>query len=308
MSETSAGAAGAAGSMEASACAGASEGAKVLEGASALPLAGRSVVITRTREQADALARPLEAMGAEIVAFPVIAIMDPEDWGAVDAAIEQLSGYDWIVLTSTNAVDRFLARLAAPASAHAPWEVAGTQSARAALAQAGVRVAAVGAATAARLDDSGVAVDLVPEDFRAEGLVDAFRELGAGEGWRVLIPRAAEAREILPETLREMGCEVDVTPVYRTVPAEPDPAALARIERGGIDVVTFTSGSTVRNFLQVLEAAGVDPLGVLNRSVVASVGPVTSAGLHKRGVRVDVEPAESTMSALAEAIAEHFAD
>jgi len=164
----------------------------------------------------------------------------------------------------------------------------------------------VGSATAARLEAAGVRVDLVPREFRGEGLADAFREAEVCHGCRVLIPRALEAREILPATLRELGCEVDVVPVYRTVPAEPDHAVLDRIRTGTVDAVTFTSGSTVRNFVTLLDKVGLDAGKQMEQLVVASIGPVTTEALRKRGFEPDVEASESTMPALAEALGAYY--
>jgi uroporphyrinogen III methyltransferase/synthase len=262
---------------------------------SVLPLAGRSVIVTRTREQAAELVEPLEELGAEVLSLPVIAIVEPDDWGQVDIAIAHLSDYDWLVLTSTNGVDRFLARV----------REHGLDPAER-LASSGVNVAAVGSATAARLQSAGVAVDLVPRGFHAEGLVDAFRDSDACHGRRVLIPRALDAREVLPESLRELGCEVDVVPVYRTVPADPDAVVLDRIRKGTVDAVTFTSGSTVRNFIALLDKVGLDAARHMQRLVVASIGPVTTEALKRRGFEPDVEAIESTMTALAAAVGAHY--
>ena len=264
------------------------------------PLAGRSVIITRARAQAAELAEPLEMLGAEVLAFPVIEVVDPEDWGPADAAIARLDDYDWIVLTSTNGVERFLQRVR---------DVGGDHDAL-----ASARFAVVGSATAARLRKHGLQPTLVPEDFRAEGLMDEFRRFaskgaagptgaGASCAWHVLIPRALEAREILPEALRELGCIVDVVPVYRTVAAEPDRTVLERLRAGTVDAVTFTSGSTVRNFLAVLEGEGLDREAVMDRLTVASIGPITTQALRKRGYDADVEAEESTIPALVRALA-----
>lgn len=245
--------------------------------------------MTRTREQSRALAAPLEALGAEVIACPVIAIVDPPDTGPVDDAISRLGEYDWVVLTSTNAVERFLARI--ETLGHAPAELAAT------------RVAAVGDATARALTARGVEVAFAPpKEFRAEALVDEFVARGAGEGWRVLVPRALEAREILPETLRGRGAVVDVAPVYRTVAAEPDPAVIERL-RAGVDAVTFTSPSTVRNFLSLLGAAGLGAAELLDGVVLASIGPVTTNALVESGLRADVEADPSTVPALVDALA-----
>jgi len=229
----------------------------------------------------------------------VIAVADPDDWTPADEAIAHLSDYDWVILTSTNAVDRFLTRVRGHGMQ--PAEVFGLH---------GPKVAAVGVATAARLAEAGMGVALVPNDFRAEGLVEEFRRLAsepdAPARWRVLVPRALSAREVLPERLREMGHQVDVVPVYRTVPAEPDPGGLARLNAGTIDAITFTSGSTVRYFLDALAAAGLDPAQLMAGLVVASVGPVTTAALAKCGFRADVEAGESTMPELARALADYY--
>ncbi len=259
---------------------------------SGAPLSGRSVVVTRTREQAGALAGPLEALGAEVIAFPVLETVDPEDWGPADRAIRELDTYDWIVLTSTNGVERFLRRFKA---------VGGSKEALLSR-----RFAAVGSATALKMSAHGIPPTVVPDDFHAEGLVEAFSAMGACEGWRVLVPRALEAREVLPESLRDMGCTVDVVPVYRVVPARPDPAVVDRIHDGAVDVLTFTSGAIARAFLASIESAGLDPRAVMECSVVASIGPVTTAALAKAGYAADVEAAESTMESLADAVAAYF--
>ena len=253
------------------------------------PLAGTTVVVTRSRGQAGALSGSLEELGATVVEFPVIQLVDPDDWGPADTAIAGLSEYDWVVFTSANAVERFFERL-----------LAGERDARP-LAEA--CVAAIGPATAMRCMDYGVRPDYVPEEFRAEGVIEGFVERGVGAGSRVLLPRALEAREILPDTLREQGAVVDVVPVYRTVPAEPDGDALEAIASGDVDVVTFTSPSTARNFMAILERAG---FGLPTGAVVASIGPVTSSAAVELGLTVAIEADESTVPALAEAIAAYF--
>ena len=259
------------------------------------PLAGRSVVVTRTAEQARELAEPLRALGAEVVACPVIAIVDPPEPERIGEAIAALTTYDWVVLTSTNAVDRFLGHRA----------FGGDAAAR--LAEADVKVAAVGRPTAARIERYGVAVDLVPDDYRAEGLVEAFVEMGAGEGWRLLLPRALKAREVLRTELVPRGVTVDVVPVYRTVPATADPEVAQRLATGDFDVVTFTSPSTVRNFIAMLDEAGIDSGEVMRGVVRASIGPVTTTALEAAGFDASVEADPSTMPVLVEAIAAHFA-
>jgi uroporphyrinogen III methyltransferase/synthase len=256
------------------------------------PLSGRSVIVTRTLAQAHTLAGPLAALGAEVLAFPVLSTADPADWAPLDAAIADLASYDWVVLTSTNGVDRFLRRFRA---------VGGPRDTI-----LGAKFAAVGSATAEKLAKHGLPPALVPTDFRAEGLVEAFRELGAGPGWRVLIPRAEDAREVLPDELRAMGCEVDVVCTYRTQLAAPDPAVIERLREGSVDVVTFTSGAIARGFVSAIAAAGLDAEQILAHLTVASIGPVTSDAVREMGFAVDLEAAKSTMGSLAEAIAGYF--
>jgi uroporphyrinogen III methyltransferase/synthase len=257
-----------------------------------LPLAGRSVIVTRSADQATGLIEPLEALGAEVLLMPVIAVSDPEDWGPVDRAVHVLDTYDWIVLTSANGVDWFDERLRRLGRTLAATEA---------------RFAAVGTTTAARLRERGVEPALVPEHFHAEGLVEAFRALHAPAGMRVLVPRAAEAREVLPDELRALGFEVDVVPVYRLVTAMPPPDVIERLRAGGVNAVTFASGGTVRRFVDVLRGAGLDPQEALAGVTVASIGPVTTQALHAFGIGADVEAREAGAAALAEALAVHFA-
>lgn len=262
-----------------------------IEGSGA-PLSGRSVIVTRTLAQAHSLADPLAALGAEILSFPVIETVDPADWAPVDAAIADLASYDWVVLTSTNGVDRFLKRFRA---------VGGSRDAI-----LGAKFAAVGSATAEKLAKHGLPPALVPADFRAEGLVEAFRAMGADPGCRVLVARAEEAREVLPDELRAMGCRVDVVSVYRTQSAEPDPEVLDLLRSGAVDAVAFTSGKIARGFVSAIAAAGLDAEQTMGQLVVASIGPVTSDAIREMGYRVDVEAAESTMGSLVDAIATHL--
>ena len=252
------------------------------------PLSGRCVLVTRAAHQASALADPLVAAGAEVLIAPVIETVEPDDWGPADAAIAQLGTYDWIVFTSANAVDRFLGR-----GGH---EVADS------LAAGAVRLAVVGSATAERLAESGLRADLVPDDFRAEGLIDAFEAKRVGAGARILLPRAEHAREVLPETLRQRGAVVDVVAVYRTVPAVPDPGIIEQLRDGRVDVITFTSPSTVRHFVAWIEAAGLDAAVVLADAAAASIGEVTTDALTGRGFAVPVTAEPSTAAGLVRAI------
>jgi uroporphyrinogen III methyltransferase / synthase len=242
----------------------------------ARPLFGRAVVVTRAREQVSELRHRLEALGAAVIELPAIAI-EP-----VDFAVPALERYGWLVFTSANGVNAFFER----------GLVATGLDARA---LAGVRVAAIGPGTAAALARRGVLADLLPERFVAESLLEAFPPPGPG-GERVLLARADRARDTLPAGLSDLGYEVDVLAVYRTVTATPDPVAVERVRRGEVDALTFTSSSTVTNLCDLL--GGIpDP-----QPVVASIGPVTSKTAEERGLRVDVEAAEHTIDGLVDAL------
>jgi len=235
------------------------------------PLFGRRVVVTRAREQASEAAALLREIGADVVELPMIEIAEPADGGAAlrDAA-GRLGSFDWVVFTSANAVERLFACL------------------RDARALGTARVAAVGTKTAEALARHGVVADLVPPQFVAEALLDAFP---AGTG-TVLLPRAAVARDVLPDGLRAKGWRVEVVDAYRTVPAQPSGQELERA--GGADAVMFSSSSTVTNFLAVAER--VPP-------VVACIGPVTARAAEAAGLRVDVVAEESTVRSLVDGLA-----
>lgn len=237
----------------------------------ARPLLGQRIVITRSRAQAPAFCALLEAEGAEVVAFPTIRLVPPADYGPVDHAILRLGEYGWIVFTSQNGVTAFVDRLQALG--------------RDLRALRGIRLAAIGPGTEAALRTRGVGVALAPAEFRAEALVEAFAREGV-RGARVLLPRAEVARGVLPDGLRRLGARVDVVAVYHTeVEHEQDPQARRHLLDGVVDAVTFTSPSTVRNFLELL---GPDALRVLHGCLVVCIGPVTAATAGDCGVRVDL--------------------
>jgi uroporphyrinogen III methyltransferase/synthase len=238
------------------------------------PLFGRTVVVTRAREQASELRARLAALGATVLELPAIRI------APIDFMLPELAEFGWIVFTSANGVDAYFDRGLAPASLDAR-------------ALAPVRIAAIGPGTAAALARRGLRADLVPERFVAESLLDAF-PAGAG---RVLLARAESARDVLPEGLARKGYDVEVLAVYRTEPAPPDPETLARVRAGEVDAITFTSSSTVDNFC---DAVGV-PLPEPQPRVV-SIGPVTSETARSRGLRVDVEADPHTIDGLVEAL------
>jgi uroporphyrinogen III methyltransferase / synthase len=245
------------------------------------PLFGRRVVVTRAREQASELVERLAGLGAETVELPVIEIDEPADGGAaLSGAAARLTGYQWVAFTSANAVERFFAAL----------EAGGADT----RAFGGVRVAAIGPGTAAALATRGLRADLVPDRYVAEAVVEAFPE---GPG-RVLLPRAAVARDALPAGLRAKGWNVDVVEAYRTRLGRPTPQALAAAREA--DAVTFTSSSTVTNFLEVAGREGVPP-------VVVCIGPVTAATAEGAGLTVSVVAEEHTIEGLVRALMEALA-
>jgi len=252
------------------------------------PLSGRRVVVTRSRAQARSLCALLEADGAEVVEVPAIRVSPPDDYGTVDRAIEGLDAYQWIVFTSQNAVAAFTDRLDARGRDTA---VLGR-----------LRIAAIGPATAHALLARGLRPALAPARFVAEALVDAFAAAHPHglRGTRVLLPRARDARTVLPDGLRALGAEVDVVPVYRVdVEREQAPRAWTRLLHESVDAVTFTSPSTVRNLIELL---GAETPRVLGPALVACIGPVTAAAAQECGLTVGLVADTYTIPGLVDAL------
>ena len=242
--------------------------------------------MTRSRTQASALSARLAALGAGVIEMPTIRIEPPESYEPLDAAIGRLREYGVLAFTSVNGVDAFFGRLA----------LAGKDSR--ALPPI---VAAIGPATAERLAEHGVRADCRPATFTGEALAEALAEQHDLSGVSVLLPRAAEAPPTVVDALREAGAIVDEVPAYQTlVGAEPDTETVERLMGGEVDIVTFTSSSTVRGFVAAL---GRERLSALPASVrFASIGPVTSATARELGLTVTAEAAEHTIPGLVEAI------
>jgi uroporphyrinogen III methyltransferase/synthase len=255
------------------------------------PLFGKRVVLTRAQEQAREFSQLLAAYGAEPVEVPTIQIVPPASWEAIDDAMTRLSTYQWLIFTSANGVRPFMDRL------HA----AGND----ARALANLRLCAIGPRTAQELGIYGLTPDVIPTEFQAEGVIAALARVGI-HGSRILIARAEVAREILPDQLRELGATVEVIPVYRTIAPVMDVAYLTQqLHDGQVAVVTFTSSSTVRNFVELLGGRDrVRPL--LAGVVVACIGPITAHTAEEHGLTVTVMPDENTVPALARAIVRHF--
>ncbi|MGE5645011.1 MAG: uroporphyrinogen-III synthase [Acidobacteriota bacterium] len=244
------------------------------------PLAGKRIVVTRAQGQAGELAAKLTALGAEVIEFPTIEILPAQDYGPLDRAIAHIGSYDWLIFTSANGVRFFVERL-------------GGRRVRAA-------VCAIGPATRRAAEEAGFRVALMPREYVAESLVEAF----AGEnlaGKRILLPRAAVARDVVPAELARRGAEVDVVEAYRTAVPEGAPALARRIFESGSkpDWITFTSSSTVTNFAAAAGRAALEGVRV------ASIGPVTTATAAKHGIAVTVEASAFTTDGLVEAIRTH---
>ena len=258
------------------------------------PLFGRRVLVTRPRAQAAELVDRLAALGADSVEAPMIRIEAPDDVEPLARAAATADAFDWIVFSSANAVEAFMMML-----------LDGTRDLRA---LKGPRLCAVGTGTADALAKYGIKVDLVPREFRAEGVMAAMAEHGSLEGARVLLPRADIGREVIGNDLRGAGAVVTEVTAYRTVlqdsQRDDDPDVYKMLLEGRLDVVTFTSASAIRNFVRIYGADQVADL--LKNTVVAVIGPVTADAAAQLGIPVTIQPASYTIPALVDAIAAHF--
>ena len=267
-----------------------------------LPLEGKRILFTRTREQAGALSERLQTLGAIPVEFPVIRIMPPQNWQSLDSALgklfladaRNLPYYAWLIFTSANGVNIVCERLLS-LGFHAQN-------------MAGVRVAAIGPATAAALARYGITADLVPHEYVAESVAaalieDTQRRGEPLEGKRILLPRAAGAREVLVTELQQAGAIVDEVTAYTTIPAANDDEqgreVLQLLQTGQIDIITFTSSSTVRSFMQWLTSCDGESGRLLK---IACIGPITSQTARELGLKVDIQAHEFTIDGLVEAI------
>jgi uroporphyrinogen III methyltransferase/synthase len=254
------------------------------------PLWGKTAVVTRTREQASTLVELLSAAGARCLEVPTLEIAPPDDFGPLDRALEHLSRYAWVIFTSANGVAAFFPRLFKNG-----YDVR---------ALGGAKLAAIGPATAQALRERGLVADVVPPRFVAEDLAAALLPHLA-PGSRVLLARAEQAREVLPETLAQAGVQVDVVPVYRVRQPQAIPEeARPHIESGQIDILTFASSATVHNFAALVGREKFQELAT--KAVVAAIGPVTGDTLKKYGITPHIQPEDYTIPALATAIVNFF--
>jgi uroporphyrinogen III methyltransferase / synthase len=254
------------------------------------PLFGKRIIVTRAREQASEFLSALSEMGAECLEFPTIKVIPPESWEGLDRGIGEVEAYHWLIFTSVNGVQYFFDRL----------ETLG----RDVRDLKGVKIGAIGPATAEAVKSRGLRIDLIPEEYRAESVVEAFRKEGI-QGKRILLPRAREAREILPQELENLGAAVEVVEAYRTVkPEEGREAVMDLLRQGEIHMVTFTSSSTVSNFVDMF--GGAPLLEWMKQVAVACIGPVTAKRAEDQGLKVSLVAPEYTIPSFTQAIVAFF--
>jgi len=255
---------------------------------SLVPLSGRRVLVTRAAHQAGNLSEGLRALGAEPVEVPVLEIRPPESFEALDAALLMLAGYDWLILTSANTVQALVERASA-------LDVVLAQP-------PGLKVAAVGKSTAAEARDAGLTVTFVPESYVAESLIEGLTDNVAGK--KILLARAAVARDVIPDALRAAGAVVDVVDAYRNCMPEAAPEQLRLALADGIDGATFTSSSSVTHLADAAHAAGIAwPFAGVP---AVSIGPITSGTLRDFGWEPAVEANSSDIPGLIAAVARVF--
>ncbi len=254
------------------------------------PLLGKRILITRARDQSTEFAARLKRLGAKVMEFPTIEILPPTNWKEVDRSIDQLKAYDWAIFTSANGVKFLFQRLEERGF---PLRF-----------PASLKICAIGPATAKQLKAKGIRVDYTPKEFIAEAILDGFGKM-AVKGKRILLARAKVARDALPKGLKKMGAEVDVVEVYRTVKPRGGRKRLNQLllERG-IDVITFTSSSTVNHFVELLREEDLKKL--LKGTAIACIGPITAKTAKRWGMKVKIQPKQYTIPGLTQAIVEYF--
>lgn len=253
------------------------------------PLTGISVLVGRAAHQAGALSSDLRKLGAEVIEIPFIEIRKPRSYKPLDTALKNLTDYDWLILTSVNGVEAVWERLCKLHLTKKSFQH--------------LKIAAIGPATKEAIEKRGVHVDVVPEKYVAESVVASLRNQVKDK--RVLLARAKVARDVIPRELRKLGAHVDVVEAYETVVPRKSQARLGAILNNPNkrpDVITFTSSSTVRNFIALLSKHGRDARAHIGQTKLASIGPVTSATLRELGLPVDVEAKEYTIPGLVRAI------
>lgn len=256
------------------------------------PLFGKCIVVTRAREQASGFLARLTDLGAACIEFPTIQVVPPKSWDALDRAMMRLERYQWLLFTSVNGVTYFFKRLE-----NLGLDIRELKD---------MKVGAIGPKTAEAVYKKGIRPDLVPDEYRAEAVVDAFRKWNV-KGKKILLPRAARAREVLPMGLVKMGAVVDEIPAYETVQPDQDQGRVkGMLEKGEIDMVTFTSSSTVTNFVEMFHEEGQHLKTWMANVAVACIGPITARTAEEQGLSVSLVPEEYTIEALTNAIVDYF--
>lgn len=252
------------------------------------PLFGRRILVTRARSQNSVLLEKVEELGGEPVEFPVIRTVAPTETTQLDQALQNLPAYDWVIFTSVNGVNYFFRRLR-------ELKIDVRQLSKA-------RIAAIGPKTVEALENKGLVTEVIPEKYNAEALVEQLRPL-VQNGEKVLLPRGDLAREILPVELSKMGCDVTEIDVYETMMDTGNAEEVVELlESGKLHVITFTSSSTVRNFVQAIRTVRDDIHSLLSQTQIACIGPITADTAMKLGLTVDVTAEDYTIDGLLKAV------
>ena len=254
------------------------------------PLSGKRILITRPSHQAEEFRRRLAALGAEVITFPAIEIRDPFSWETLDRSIRTIELYQWLVFTSANGVEKFFSRY--------------QQLGRDVRDLKGIRIAAIGSATEKSVAERGLKVEVLPDEFKAEGLLQSLKGKVL-KGSRILIPRARVARDILPIELEKQGAQVDVVDAYETTPPRQGRERLELIlDERPLDMIVFTSSSTVTNMVEMVKPGVLQE--ILKHTAIAAIGPITKQTAEGQELEVQVQPNEYTIPALVGAIVEFY--
>ncbi|HEU0007403.1 MAG TPA: uroporphyrinogen-III C-methyltransferase [Terriglobia bacterium] len=254
------------------------------------PMSGKRILITRPSHQAEEFRRRLTAFGAEVIAFPAIEIRDPSSWEALDRAIHNIEVYQWLVFTSVNGVEKFFSRYRQLGSDLRDLK--------------GIRIAAIGSATEKAVAERGLKVEILPDEFRAEGLLQSLKGKVL-KGSRILIPRAKVARDILPVELEKQGAQVEVVDAYETTPPRAGRERLELIvDERPLDMIVFTSSSTVTNMVEMVKPSTLRE--TLKQTAIAAIGPITKQTAESQGLEVQVQPSQYTIPALVDAIVNFY--
>lgn len=254
-------------------------------------LFGKRVLVTRTRSQASKLSKKIESLGGEAVEFPTIEIIPNEDCSEIDKAIGEIEKYKWIIFTSVNGVKSFFDRMR-----KLRFDIRLLKDAK---------LCAIGPATSNELREMGLVVECIPDEYRAESIVEALKDkIQAGDN--VLLPRADIARKVLEEELVKLGVKVDNIPVYKTIVPQHERGELINILKDRkTDIITFTSSSTVKNFYKIL---GEENINLIEDVLIASIGPITSQTAYDLGIKVDIDAKEYTIDGLVDAITTYYSE